>query len=201
MPHDADPEHGPSDEQCGEGVQQQAGSAADGVEGEAADQQRDASGPAAQFGEQRCGHHDRQARQGEHQPDEELRVRFGGEMSLHARQRGCDRGAGHDGHGADAEQRRQQGSRWAPHSGVSRFGHDVEGKTSTKLEVKAENAWAGSPNTGLGTTMTSMGAEALAAAIEAGDLRSYETRMRRFVHWGQPAAVVCLALPSRLRAS
>lgn len=48
-----------------------------------------------------------------------------------------------------------------------------------------DTAWAGSPMTGLGTAMAIMGAEALAEAIEAGDLGGYETRMRRFVRWGQ----------------
>ncbi|WP_167545500.1 hypothetical protein [Amycolatopsis rubida] len=38
---------------------------------------------------------------------------------------------------------------------------------------------------GHGTAMAIMGAEALAAAVEAGDLGSHETRMRRFVHWGR----------------
>ncbi|MGV9292694.1 FAD-dependent oxidoreductase [Amycolatopsis sp. NPDC003676] len=53
-----------------------------------------------------------------------------------------------------------------------------------RMVLLGDTAWAGSPMTGLGTAMAIMGAEALAAAVEAGDLGSYETRMRRFVHWG-----------------
>lgn len=54
-----------------------------------------------------------------------------------------------------------------------------------KAVLLGDTAWAGSPMTGLGTAMAIMGAEALAAAVEAGDLESYEARMHRFVRWAQ----------------
>ncbi|WP_406638673.1 FAD-dependent oxidoreductase [Amycolatopsis sp. WGS_07] len=56
--------------------------------------------------------------------------------------------------------------------------------SAERTVLLGDSAWAGSPLTGLGTAMAIMGAEALAAAIATGDLRSYETRMRQFVHWG-----------------